>query len=318
MKHSIKITLILLLMFFLAQLIGLFITSQYSPQVKQITDSAGNLVNITSYNLPYGMDPPPDIKQKSAASMVFSFILAFSFAIIIMFILMKYNAETLFRVWFFFVVALAIGITLNAPFSGKPFASLIALLISLPLSYIKIFKRNIIVHNLTELLIYPGIGAIFIALIFSWTTHPLTAIIMLLIIISIYDIYAVWHSGIMQKMAKYQINKLRIFSGFFVPYLGKKEREIISKLSKSKTQKLKGKKVKVSIAILGGGDVVFPIILAGIVFRQLGILPALIISIGATLALAVLFFFSKKGKFYPAMPFITAGCFIALALANLI
>lgn len=72
------------------------------------------------------------------------------------------------------------------------------------------------------------------------------------------------------------------------------------------------------LAILGGGDVVFPIILAGVVLRQLGLFHAIIISMGATLSLAFLFYISKRGKFYPAMPFISAGAFIALIIAFLI
>jgi len=41
----------------------------------------------------------------------------------------------------------------------------------------------------------------------------------------------------------------------------------------------------------------------------------LIISVGATIALSLLFYFSEKGKFYPAMPFISMGCFAALLIA---
>jgi hypothetical protein len=58
--------------------------------------------------------------------------------------------------------------------------------------------------------------------------------------------------------------------------------------------------------------------MAGVVFRALGLIPALLIVLGATLALAGLFYASKKGKFYPAMPFITAGCFVGLVIAYLI
>jgi presenilin-like A22 family membrane protease len=161
-----------------------------------------------------------------------------------------------------------------------------------------------LVHNITELAIYPGIAAIFVPILSIW------AVVLLLILISIWDMYAVWHSGFMQRMAKYQIEKVRIFSGFFVPYLGKKQEEM---LKKTKPGKLK--KVGVSVAILGGGDVVFPIILAGVVLNTLGFLPALAVSIGATAALATLFYFSEKAKFYPAMPFITAG---GLAVAFLL
>ena len=115
-----------------------------------------------------------------------------------------------------------------------------------------------------------------------------------------------------------RLKTLRVFSGFFIPYLGKKDRDLVNQAKKSRLKNLKEKKMRVNIAILGGGDIVFPIILAGVVLRTLGLFDAIIISIGATLALAYLFYTSEKGKFYPAMPFISAGCFIALGLVYLL
>ena len=132
--------------------------------------------------------------------------------------------------------------------------------------------------------------------------------------------WAVWHSGFMQKMAHFQINELKIFGGFFVPYLNKKQRYLVreARITKTKSKTKNLKKMKVNLAILGGGDIVFPIITAGIVLRSLGLLPALMVILGATLALSLLFLYSQKGKFYPAMPFITAGLLIGIGLAYLI
>ena len=83
---------------------------------------------------------------------------------------------------------------------------------------------------------------------------------------------------------------------------------------KRKTQ-LKKKRIKVNVAILGGGDIVFPIIASGVMLKTLGLVSALLVAIGATLGLAYLFFFAKKRRFYPAMPFITAGILIGMAIA---
>ncbi len=310
MKHSLKIVLILLGMFFITQLIGIAVVNKYSPQIIEITDEEGNIINYTTYNLPYGMDPPEDI---SPGNTLISIIIAIAIAVVFILVLMKYKAEFFLRAWFLIVVALALAITLNAFILKIPYSALIALIISIPFAIIKLFKRNIIVHNLTELLIYPGIAAIFVPLLNVWT------VILLLILISIYDIYAVWHAGFMQKMAEYQIKKLRFFTGFFVPYLGKKERDLIKLAKQEKNEKkLANKKIKVNVAILGGGDVVFPIILAGVVLNTLGLMQAVIIGIGATLALAYLFYISKKGQFYPAMPFISAGCLLALGIVYLL
>ncbi len=307
MKHTAKITIILLSMFFITQLIGIYVANAYLPEIKQVVNqTTGEVTNETIYNLPYGLDPPKDIKPQES---VISIVIALAIAIVLMLLLMKLKAETFLRLWFTVVVILGIAITLNAFFIKIPNAALIAVILAVPLGILKIFHRNMIVHNLTELLIYPGIATVFIPILNVW------AVVVLLVIISAYDMYAVWHAGFMQKMAKFQIQKLKLFSGFFVPYMKKEDRLA---LKKAKAQGLKTKKIKVNIAILGGGDVVFPILLAGVVLRAMGLWQALIISIGATIALAYLFYRSEKGKFYPAMPFISIGCLIGLVIAYLI
>lgn len=310
MKHTVKVTLILIALFFVAQLIGIFVAHQYLPEVTQvINQSTGEVTNQTVYNLPYGLDPPTDIKPQES---ILSIIIALIIAVSLMLLLMKLKAETFLRGWFTIVVILGLSIALNAFLMPLPKAALISVILAIPLGILKIFQRNMFVHNATELLIYPGIATVFIPILSIWSVG------VLLVIISLYDMYAVWHAGFMQKMAKFQIQKLKLFSGFFVPYMRKEDKLLIknvknsSKSAKEKDKKLS--KVKVNLAILGGGDVVFPIILAGVALRTMGLWQAVTISVGATLALAYLFYKSEKGKFYPAMPFISIGCFIALAI----
>ena len=303
MKHTVKITLILISMFLITQLIGIAVIHSYSPKTAEILIN-NQSSNITLYDLPYGLEPPKDVAPESN---LISIIISIAFALTLLILLMKFKAELFLRGWFFLVITIAIAITFNSIIKNYLiYSSTIALIIALPLAYFKVFKRNIIVHNLTELIIYPGIAVIFIPLLSILTS------VILLILISIYDIYAVWHTGMMQKMAKYQIQKVRVFSGFLIPYISKKDRGMI------KSKGSKAKKVKVNVAILGGGDVIFPIILAGVVFNVFGILSAIIISLGATAALAFLFFMSEKGRFYPAMPFISAGCLLALSVVYFI
>jgi len=79
-----------------------------------------------------------------------------------------------------------------------------------------------------------------------------------------------------------------------------------------KKAKIKNKKIKVNVAILGGGDVVFPIITAGVVLLTYGFFYSMFVIFGAALGLLYLFINSQKKKFYPAMPFITAGIFLGL------
>ena len=295
MKHKITIILILMGMFLITQFIGLYVVNHYSQEDNK---------------LPYGMEPPEIKENKDFFNIFPSIIIAFIIAIVLFFLLTKFKIEFILKLWFFAVIVLALGISINSFLPKFQYISLISLLIALPFALIKVFNRNIFVHNATELLIYPGIAAIFVPLLNIWT------MIALLILISAYDMWAVWHSGIMQKMAKYQINTLKIFSGFFIPYLSKKDRNKIKMLKqKYKKSELKKKKIKINLAILGGGDVVFPIIAGGVMLKTLGIWPAIFVILGAALGLLYLFFFSEKKKFYPAMPYITAGIFLGMLVS---
>jgi len=286
-------------MFIVTQLIGLFVISVYqAPQNP----------------LPYGMQPPQEVQEQFS---IFHILISFVIAIGLFLLLIRLNADTFIRLWFFLVTALALALALNAFLikTNLIYTSIISLVVAFILAYFKIFKRNIQVHNITELLIYPGIAAVLVPIL------NIFGIIVFLLIISLYDIWAVWHTQFMQKMAQYQINNLKFFTGFFIPYANKKEKDKIKQikdkyLNKSDEfleKKFKKAKIKVSLAILGGGDIVFPIIAAGVFYKTyLSIIPSLIIALFATFALLSLFIFARKGKFYPAMPFITIGIYLGM------
>jgi len=293
MKHNIKVTSIILIMFIVTQLFGLYVVDHYSSED-----------NI----LPYGFEQYEVQEQTEYNSYLYSIIFAFVIAISLLFLITKFKLDIIMRVWFFIVIWIALGLFINTLLPQGKYISLIALLFALPLVLSKVVERNIIVHNITELMIYPGIGAVFVPLLNIYT------IIAFLIIISIYDMWAVWKSGIMQKMAKYQISKLHIFSGFFIPYTSKKVKLRIKQMKK---KGIKNKKFKVNVALLGGGDVIFPIITAGVMLKTLGLGSALITLLGATLGLLYLFISAKK-KAYPAMPYITVGMFLGMAISYLI
>ena len=320
MKHKLKITIILLAMFVVTQFIGLGVLHADPFHIEQ--EINGTMQKVSNPALSWIQ--PPEVKtQRESFSMLTSLIFAFIIAISLLFLFTKFKIEFVLKAWFFLVVCIALFLTFYSfekiiPFTiNYKWALIIPIMLALPLAFIKIYKKEFLVHNFTELLIYPGIAAIFVPILNIYT------IIILLILISLYDMWAVWHSGIMQKMAKYQINKLNIFSGFFVPYADKKTKQKIKLLrEKYKNKKiseknLKAKNIRVNVAILGGGDVIFPIIAAGVMFKTLGLTSALFVVAGATLALTSLFMFSKKKKFYPAMPFITAGIFLAMILSYL-
>lgn len=291
-------------MFIVTQLIGLAVVSFYL--------NPNNIV-------PYGFNESKNIEPVSFfAQLLFSFVIA----IILVLFLMKIKSNMFMKLWFFLVIIFALGITLNAILIsygiGSRLAGILGLILGLVLSYFKIFKRNMLVHNATELLIYPGIAALFVAML----NLPVT--IVLLIIISIYDMWAVWKSKIMIKMAKYQINTLGIFGGFLIPYADKKTKDKI-KLMKMKYKNnipekvIKNSKLKIRMAMLGGGDIVFSIIAAGVFLKTYwSFWGALIVTLFAVLALLYLFMVGEKKKSYPAMPYLTTGILIGMAISRIL
>jgi len=170
------------------------------------------------------------------------------------------------------------------------------------LGFFKVFRPRLITHNITELFVYAGIAVLFVPVM------NLFSGVFLLLGISIYDAYAVWKSKHMIKLAKFQ-TKSKVFAGLFIPY----------QLPKGKIKKAKKTKmVKVKHAILGGGDIAFPLLFAGVILKVYGFGWAFFIPPFSTAALTWLFLHSKKDKFYPAMPFLSAGCFLGLGAMYLV
>jgi presenilin-like A22 family membrane protease len=291
----------LIAVFILIQIIGLVVLSLYAPTQVSVPSENGTQT-VSQYNLPFGFNPPSEVSYE------FTFIqlvLSIAFAVFIFLILMKLQVIRVLRFWFFLVSVIALSVAFAAFLKPFAYGAAIALLLGLILGFLKTFRPSIIFHNLGELFVYPGIAAVLVPL------FNIPSIIILFVVISLYDMYAVWHSGFMQRMAKYQIRKVKVFSGLLIPQFITKA-GIVNPLNKKYV-----KKNKLAVALLGGGDIIFPMILAGVLLHA-GFFGAAVASlIGATIGLSLLILNSRKGVFYPAMPFITLGCFAGISIIML-
>lgn len=290
MKHTLKITVMLILLFFLSQVVGLAITNQYINHEK--TAETG----VTTWEkLPYEFERPPLEESSSFIYIIIAVLLGTG----LLMLLIKFKKVSWWRFWFFISVVVFLTIALK-PFMKQE----IALIISFVLALFKIVRPNIFVHNITEVFIYGGFAAIFVPIM------NLYAVFMLLLLISIYDIYAVWKSKHMVKLAKFQTSS-RAFAGLSIPYEPPKKED----------KKKLGKVEKIKTAILGGGDIAFPLIFAGVVMKNTGFLTSLIIPFFVSITLLILLVKSKEDKFYPAMPFLSLGClagYVFIILLNTI
>lgn len=293
MKHTIKITLILLVIFLLAQFIGIGVLYNYIDLEKSVAEG-----KTVFGELPIGERPP--IEEATSYLWI---LLAILIGTGVLLLIIKYKVFLLWKIWFLMAVVLSLIVAFGAFIRVE-----IALFLALALGLWKIFKPNIFVQNFTELFIYGGLAAIFAPLFNLWS------VIILLLLISAYDMYAVWKSKHMVTLAKSQA-KAHIFAGLLIPYkLGLKAKK--GKTRKKKVGKMKLEKVRT--ALLGGGDIGFPLIFTGVILKVFGLWQSLIIPFFSGAALLVLLLKGNKNKFYPAMPFITVGCFVGLGVVWLI
>ncbi|MBR9677553.1 hypothetical protein GOV04_05405 [Candidatus Woesearchaeota archaeon] len=301
MKHTRKVTLMLVGFFFLAQIIGLFVVNQYIDV--ELTEQTGTTKFKPANVGPLELDV--DIPEEQQSKTFIPVFIAILVGTMLALLLIKFRTVRLWKLWFFFAVLITLSISFGAfinPYVAFVFAAI--------LTYFKVFRPNFYVHNFTELFIYAGLAALLVPML-----NVFSAII-LLFLISAYDMYAVWQSKHMIKLAKFQAES-RLFAGLMMPY-SKSKKKIITKVPTNITPTKSIRRETVRTAILGGGDIGFPLIFAGTVLKVIGIWQTLIISVGATIALYLLLVYGKQDRFYPAMPYISAGALIGYLIVLVI
>ncbi|MFH1064916.1 MAG: presenilin family intramembrane aspartyl protease [Nanoarchaeota archaeon] len=302
MKHNLWAISFLVTIFILAQIAGLAVTAHY----------------IEKPALPMNIERPevPQEQQSYTFIPIFIFILI---ATALGLLLIKFSMLKLWKFWFLLSVWLCLTISFNAFIPEK-----IAIGLAVILALLKVFRPSVIIHNFTEIFIYGALAAIFVPIL------NVTAVIVLLVLISIYDYIAVRRTKHMVKLAEFQ-GKSKMFAGLLLPYKIKGGSEKMSghiSIGKNvKPIKAAGKeaamlKEKQGVAILGGGDIGFPLLFAGAVMKQfsLGLFDyrIFIVPLFAAISLFMLFLFANNKKYYPAMPYISAGCLAGYGIVRLL
>ena len=157
MKHTLKITLLLALIFFITQVIGLAVTSKYIT-TKEYIDPETNLIvrEIVPQDLPYDIERPQVAESTSYIWIVAAIIIG----TLLLLLLIKYRRFNLWKLWFFLAVFVTMAIAFSA-FIPSAIAALLAFILAL----LKIFRPATIIQNLTEVFIYGGLAAIFVPII---------------------------------------------------------------------------------------------------------------------------------------------------------
>lgn len=244
------------------------------------------LIIVDHYQLketfPLGIERPEIEPTTSYIPLFLILLIATGIALV----MIKLRLAILWRLWFI----LSVFLTLLISFAAFTRTETIALVTAGAFAAWRLFRPNAIVHNGTEVFVYGGLAAIFAPL------FTIISVSILLVLISAYDYIAVRKTKHMITLAKSQ-GKAGVFAGFVIPY---------------------GKHT----AVLGGGDIGFPLIFTAVTNTQLGIgvtnWLGYIIPFCTTLMLFALFALGEKKKYYPAMPYLSLGCFLGLGIVLLL
>lgn len=270
MKHTIIPTLLIVILFSVAQLLGLRVVQYYQE-------------NALPHFLGTAIERPTLTTEGTLLFILTGILLG----TIIMFIIMQTGLTTLWKIWYALATVLCLHITFSIIIQPA-----LATVLALILTIWKMKKPNILIHNATELFMYGGLAAIFAPLL------TIKSGIILYTLIALYDAYAVWKSKHMIALANFQ-TKTGTFAGLLLPY----KHTGIKKHKHSR------------IALLGGGDIMFPLLFASTVQQTYGLPNALITTIGTILALSILLSASKKEQYYPAIPFLLIGSLIGFVIS---
>jgi presenilin-like A22 family membrane protease len=290
MKHNFKTTLILISLFLITQL--LFI-------------SVLNIKNKNNIELISAEEKA----ELSGTSFIISISIGITIGTLIILFLAKKKKNNIWKYWYLLTIFLTTKMIFLMFFNSTTSTILALILVLLKHKF-----KNSYIHNITEIIAYQGV-AIYISEILP-TKHPLLYATIMLIIISIYDFIAVFISKHMITLAKFQKNT-NFFAGLTINYNKRKKDKLNENKTKSNKQKINKTHTKKQ-AILGGGDIIFPMIFNASIYYSFhttinpNILTLLLIIpiICETSSLIYLFFTAKKDKYYPAMPYITSGCII--------
>lgn len=215
---------------------------------------------------------------------IFSFLIYFLIVTLIILAFLKISKRgsgVLLQI--FFVLAIFSGLDiLFSTFILEPWATFLAA----GLVMIRFIHPTVLLHNLVVVGGLAGVGGLL-----GITLFPRDAII-LLIILAVYDVIAVYKTKHMVKMAKAMIKK-RVILGIIIP----------KKISEFKASMVNVEKKRSSFMILGGGDLVLPLLLIASVVNQ-NIWQGIIVLIFALLGLLTmhLIFIKLKSRPMPALP----------------
>jgi presenilin-like A22 family membrane protease len=225
---------------------------------------------------------------------------------VILFLVPVAKLRIFFRIMFVFLFCWGVFI-----FFGLSLSVIIASTISLTAGLLWFFRPKVWLHNLLMMFALASAGSVFGRLFSPWTAMSF------MLVISVYDVLAV-RFGYMMWLVK-RLSEFEALPAFFLP---KRISSWNLNLKQATLKKLLEDRPDVrEFAVLGGGDIGFPLLLTASVFFTYGLTSALIVamfSLGGLASAYLIHLTVLKGKPTPALPPITFVSLIGFLIIYLV
>ncbi|MEM2963392.1 MAG: presenilin family intramembrane aspartyl protease [Candidatus Anstonellales archaeon] len=292
-----KVTFSIILMFALAQVIGIF------TGIGLI-----GLARVEPQLMEFNISPTEDVNSISNAFFIFIYMMVGAAALFV--VLKVYKGIILFNIINFLVVFLGSNVVFLVMFNhfDIPFnlSILYSILVSLLLAGLNILRSEI--NNFAAIISSSGVGALFG---FSIGFYPA---IVLVVLLAIYDYWAVFKTKHMIKFAT-EFGKRKL--PFFVS--SKETRRIKEKLESSKGVVEVEKEVEGGSISLGTGDIAIPVMLAVSSYDAFGFEGVIAVFIGCVFGLSAIVSMVYKNRiFLPAIPPICLGGLLSLLVLEIV
>ncbi len=250
-------------------------------------------------------------EQHSSAEFGLYFFLMIGIATVLLLLLYKYKLNFAVKGW----LVLALGLT-TLIFFTTVFESILGLIATAAVLLGIVYSKDHMLRNVLMIFPFAGAGAFFGSVI------GLQAALVLLVVLSLYDYFSVNISEHMVNLAKSGV-QTNTFMGFTYPkedggipledtdmedgdsavYRAEDEVEPADAASEGADAASK----KGGVGLLGGGDIVIPLVFAATLLPDYGMFVAVVSVLGAAAGLSFLLVKAQAGRFYPAIPPVAIG-----------
>lgn len=242
-----------------------------------------------------------ELPEVSAAPALVYFFAAVAVLGLVLYLVRHSVLKIALKIWLTFI--LGWGVFTFVSFS---LALPLAVLISLAVGLAWLFFPKIWLHDLLLSLAAASVASVLGFLFSPWT------VISIMLVISVYDILAV-RFGFMVWMVK-RMSAFEAFPAFFIPG---RPTGWTRTIKKAGSEKFEGKPEGKEFAILGGGDVIFPLLLGVSVFSVYRTTGFVVVEAFSLLGLISAFWIERiflKGKPMAALPPISLASLVGLLI----